>query len=302
GTPRWTSAAGAGALLWSAEVLRAADVAVSNDSGAMHLAAAVGTPVVGLFGSTDPLWSGPLGARHQVVRAPLACAPCFRRRCGRGDPAPCMAQITPEEVTGRVELLLGEAGWPGWSTAARRPALFLDRDGTLVELVPYLRDPGQVRLVAGAADALRRAAQAGYRIVVISNQAGIARGLFGREEVEGVHAAITEQLARGGGVVDRFYFCPHHPEFDGVCQCRKPAPGMLQLAARELALDLGASTMIGDTRADLAAGEAAGCRSILVETGYGAEEARACESAGGRPPRVAKGLAAAIDGILAARS
>jgi lipopolysaccharide heptosyltransferase II len=298
GAPGWRSAAGRGRLLWSAEILRAADAAVSNDSGAMHLAAAVGTPVVALFGSTDPLWTGPLGPGHQIVRAPLPCAPCFRPDCGRGDPAPCMARIEAAEVAERVALVLAEGGREGLGAPGRRPALFLDRDGTLLEPVPYLHDPQQVRLVAGAAVALRAASEAGYCIVVVTNQAGIARGLFRREAVEAVHTALAEALAREGVAVERFYFCPHHPEFDGACQCRKPAPGMLRLAARELALDLGASVMIGDTRADLAAGEAAGCRAILVETGYGAAERRAAEAAGRPPVRVARDLPAAVAALL----
>lgn len=260
------SAAGRAGLAVSAELLRRCDVAVSNDSGAMHLAAACGTPVVALFGPTDPRWTGPLGERHQIVRAECSCAPCFGRTCRLGrTPAPCMAAIAPGEVFERVRGLLDPSAEPA------PPALFLDRDGTLIEHEPYLHDPARVRLVSGAGEALRRARAGGYRIVVVSNQSGVARGYFGLREVEAVHAAMRAALASEGATIDRIYTCPHHPEHGGTCQCRKPAPGMLLQAARELPVDLARSVIVGDTPEDLEAGAAAGCRGILVRTGHGAE-------------------------------
>jgi len=298
------NACGAGPILFSAELLRRAQAVVCNDSGAMHLAAAVGTPVVALFGPTDPRWTGPQGPRHQIVRGPCPLAPCFRRRCPLGvTPPPCMAAIRATEVLARIRSLLDPRAHPAAA------GLFLDRDGTLIELEPYLCDPQRVRLIPGAAGALRRAREAGYRLVVASNQSGVARGLYGDEAVRAVEARVRELLETEGVTVDGFYHCPHHPEHTGRCQCRKPAPGMLLLAARELGLDLDRSFMVGDTPADLQAGAAAGCRSLLVRTGYGGRERERGEhrealgdGGAARPAASVESLEQAVEAILAGRT
>lgn len=258
----WINGAGSGSLRHSAELLRRVEVAVCNDTGTMHLAAAVGCRVVALIGPSDPAWTGPLGERHRLLRTTRDCAPCFRRHCPEGRPAPCMRDLRPTNVAQAVARQLGDAG-PG------RPALFIDRDGTLIEPIPYLHDPAQVRLVRGAGEALSRAHAAGYALVVVTNQSGIARGLYGPREMDAVHAALQSALAADGVAIDAFYHCPHHPDFTGPCTCRKPAPGMLHSAAEDLHLDLGRSVMIGDTWDDVQAGRRAGCRAILVKTGYG---------------------------------
>ena len=155
------------------------------------------------------------------------------------------------------------------------PALFLDRDGVLIEEVEYLAKLELVRLIPGAAAVVRRANDAGWRVVVVSNQSGVARGLLPESFLAEVHREIARHLLEEAGAkLDRFYYCPHHPtEGQGVyriaCECRKPKPGMLLQAARELGIDLARSWMIGDRRTDLEAGAAAGCRTILVRTGYG---------------------------------
>jgi D-glycero-D-manno-heptose 1,7-bisphosphate phosphatase len=154
-------------------------------------------------------------------------------------------------------------------------AVFLDRDGTLIEEVNYLSRVEQVRLIPGAAAAVRRVNAAGARVVVVTNQAGVARGYFPEERVAEVHAHLSALLSTQGARVDAFYYCPHHAA-EGVgafkvdCDCRKPKPGMLRAAARDLDLDLSRSWMIGDKVCDLTAGAAAGCRTVLVQTGYGA--------------------------------
>lgn len=159
-----------------------------------------------------------------------------------------------------------------------RPAVFLDRDGTLIEEADYLASPNQVRLLPGAAAAVRRVREVGVPVVVVTNQSGVARGYFPEERIADVHARLAELLAAEGAGVDAFYHCPHHPT-EGVgayrvaCDCRKPRPGMLLAAARDLGLDLAASWMIGDKLDDLRAGAAAGCRTVLVRTGYGATAA-----------------------------
>ncbi len=146
-----------------------------------------------------------------------------------------------------------------------RPALFLDRDGTLVEDVGYPGDPGQVRLLPGAAAALRRLARARFARVIVSNQSGVGRGLFSRAEAEAVHAEVLRRFAEVGVSFDGAYYCYHAPD-DG-CACRKPAPGLLLRAAAELGLDLGRSYMVGDKPIDVAAGAAAGCRGIRFGAG-----------------------------------
>jgi D-glycero-D-manno-heptose 1,7-bisphosphate phosphatase len=154
-------------------------------------------------------------------------------------------------------------------------AVFLDRDGTLIEEVNYLSRAEQVQLIPGAADAVRRVNEAGARVVVVTNQAGVARGYFPEGRVAEVHAHLSAMLSEHGAKVDAFYHCPHHAtegvgEFRVDCDCRKPKPGMLLAAARDLGLDLSRSWMIGDKVCDLRAGAAVGCRTVLVRTGYGA--------------------------------
>lgn len=156
-----------------------------------------------------------------------------------------------------------------------RPAIFLDRDGVIIEDTHYLASPAQVRLIPGAADAIAALNRAGWPVVVVTNQSGVARGLFPVEAVEAVHAHLTEQLEGYGARIEAYYYCPHFPTADVEvyrveCACRKPKPGMLLRAAEELDLDPDRSWMIGDRASDLEAGAAAGTRTILVRTGYGA--------------------------------
>jgi D-glycero-D-manno-heptose 1,7-bisphosphate phosphatase len=152
-------------------------------------------------------------------------------------------------------------------------AVFLDRDGVLIEDVDWLTRPEQIRVLPGVPQALRGLAQAGFRLIVVTNQPIIARGMATEAELATLHAAIAGQLAGGGApLLDRFYYCPHHPRatlpaYRVVCECRKPRPGMLLRAAKELDLDLRASFMVGDRITDIAAGAAAGCRTVMVQTG-----------------------------------
>ena len=150
-----------------------------------------------------------------------------------------------------------------------RPAVFLDRDGTVIDEVGHLGEPGRVVLLAGVPTALTRLADAGYALVLITNQAGVARGYFTEVEVEAVNARTAELLEAEGVRLERWYHCPHHPDFTGPCDCRKPLPGMLVRAAEELELDLARSWMVGDHPSDAEAGQAAGARSIMVRTGHG---------------------------------
>jgi D-glycero-D-manno-heptose 1,7-bisphosphate phosphatase len=140
-------------------------------------------------------------------------------------------------------------------------AAFLDRDGTIIYDEDYLADPARVRLVPGAADALRALRRRGMLLVIVSNQSGVARGLIRADELAAVHARLEAVLRAEGIVLDGAYHCLHGPD-DG-CACRKPRPGMLLRAAEEHAIDLASSWMIGDKPSDVEAGRAAGCRAAL---------------------------------------
>lgn len=154
-----------------------------------------------------------------------------------------------------------------------RPAVFLDRDGTLIELVHHLTDPADVALIPGAADAVARLRAAGFAVVIVTNQSVIGRGKLSETGLAAVHAEMDRRLAAAGTIVDSLYFCPKAPEIRDPTviedPMRKPGPGMLMAAARDLSLDLAASWMVGDTVSDMLAGRGAGCRTILVRTGYG---------------------------------
>jgi len=158
-----------------------------------------------------------------------------------------------------------------------RPALFLDRDGTLIELVAYLSDPSGVALIPDAVADIRRAKAEGEAVVVVTNQSGIGRGYYDWDAFEAVQARMYDLLTAAGADVDAVYACPHPPPDAGgpaSSPYRKPAPGMLLRAAEDLRLDLGRSRIIGDSVSDLAAGKAAGLPTgILVAGGYGARDA-----------------------------
>lgn len=158
-------------------------------------------------------------------------------------------------------------------------ALFLDRDGTIVQEVHYLRRVEDVKLLPGAGYALAAARRNGYLLFLVSNQAGIARGMFTEQELKLVHVALQMQLELFGVRFDDFRYCPHHPEgnvswYARACHCRKPAPGMITDLAGKYGVDLAQSLAIGDKLTDIQAGASAGCRTVLVRTGYGEAEER----------------------------
>ncbi|MGD2068602.1 MAG: HAD family hydrolase [Gemmatimonadota bacterium] len=174
-----------------------------------------------------------------------------------------------------------------------RPAVFLDRDGTVIVERDYLADPDGVRLVDGAADAIRRLRAAGFAVVIVTNQSGIARGLYTEGDYRAVAARVEQVLRERGAAPDATYWCPHHPDFTGPCSCRKPGTGMYRRAAEDLGLDLAGSWYVGDKATDVLPAEALGGRGILVRTGYGDEE-DAPESA-----REVADVGGAVDLILA---
>jgi D-glycero-D-manno-heptose 1,7-bisphosphate phosphatase len=186
---------------------------------------------------------------------------------------------------------------------ALRPAVFLDRDGTLVREVDYLRDPDDLELLPGAARASRLLAEHGFALVVLTNQSGIARGLLDEAILARVHARLREMLAAEGVSLARIDSCPHHPTegeppWRTDCDCRKPRPGMFLRAIAALGIDPGASWSVGDGARDLEAGARAGSRGILVATGKGeAEHARLLRE-GRAPARYVPDLLHAAELIL----
>lgn len=155
-----------------------------------------------------------------------------------------------------------------------RQAVFLDRDGTLCEEIEYLHRVEDLRLFPGVFRALARLKQAGYLLVVVTNQAGVGRGFFEEADVEKLHEHMSRIFEHEGATIDAFYYCPYHPQaavdrYRKSSPDRKPGAGMLLRAAEELGIDLARSVMIGDHEKDVEAGRRAGCRTVLVGTGYG---------------------------------
>jgi len=180
------------------------------------------------------------------------------------------------------------------------PAIFLDKDGTLIVDVPYNVDPAKICLSPGAAAGTRALHDAGYRLVVVTNQSGVARGFFPLSALVAVETTVRDLLAAAGVPLAGWYACPHHPAgtlpaYATDCDCRKPAPGMLLHAAHDLNLDLTRSWMIGDILNDVEAGHRAGCRAALVDTGG---ETEWLPGPGRTPDLIAPNLAAVARGIL----
>jgi len=179
--------------------------------------------------------------------------------------------------------------------APRRRAVFLDRDGTIIEDVSYLRDPNAVRLLPGAATAIKQLNDHRLLAIVVTNQSGIARGLLSRYEYQATEQRVDELLAEDGARLDAHYFCPHLPELTGPCDCRKPGVLLYSQAAEQFNIDLGSSWWVGDRLRDVLPAEVYHARGILVHSGVNRADAQ------DEPPRrfaQADDLTAAVDMIL----
>jgi D-glycero-D-manno-heptose 1,7-bisphosphate phosphatase len=181
-------------------------------------------------------------------------------------------------------------------------AVFLDRDGTLVEEAGYLDRLDRLVFFPYSVDAVRVLNRAGFAVVVVTNQAGIARGIVREAFVAEAHRAISDRLEAGGARIDAYYYCPHYPtgvveQYRTACDCRKPQPGLLRRAAADLDLDLARSFVVGDRWHDIAAGQAVGARGVLVRTGLGRRDESAPE-AGTTPAAIVDTLADASAWIL----
>ncbi len=248
--------AGKTSLRQLAALISECDVLITNDSGPMHMASALSVPVIAIFGSTDSTTTGPFGEGHKTISKDIPCAPCFKRECPvdatrfREGHLRCMADISPEDVFKYLKELV-----PGEKT------VFLDRDGTLNEDVGYLNTFGNLKIFKDAVESLNKLKRNGFKLIGITNQSGIARGLISEEFVQASNTYIQKTLG-----IDDFYFCPHLP--DNGCQCRKPNPLLARKARLKHGLNFKTSYVIGDKEIDILLAKEIGARSILVLTGH----------------------------------
>jgi D-glycero-D-manno-heptose 1,7-bisphosphate phosphatase len=190
------------------------------------------------------------------------------------------------------------------SRTPTRSAVFLDRDGTLIEEVGYLNHLDRVRVYPWTAEAILRLNRAGVPAIVVTNQSGVARGYFTEELVKQVHQKISRELASHGARLDSFYYCPHHPDgrlepYRRSCRCRKPSTGMLEEAAERFGVNLGSSFVVGDSYRDMELGFNVGARTILVMTGYGRGEYEYHRNSWARKPDlIVENLSEAVEKIL----
>jgi heptosyltransferase-2 len=231
------------------------DVFITNDSGPLHIAYAVGTPLVAIFGSTDPELTGPPlqadGNSAVVVAHNLTCSPCFERTCEKND-LQCMYAVTSDDVYLSIKKIL-----PG------SPAVFFDRDGTLCKDIGYLNTYDDLEIFYDVS-MVKLLKEKGFKLIGVSNQSGIARGLIKEDFVREVNKIFIDRYS-----FDDFYYCPHHPAEH--CPCRKPEPGMLLRARVKHGIDLKRSFVVGDKEADMILARAVGAKGIFVKTGQDKE-------------------------------
>ncbi|KAA3634803.1 MAG: D-glycero-beta-D-manno-heptose 1,7-bisphosphate 7-phosphatase [Calditrichaeota bacterium] len=246
------------------------DLVIANDSGIGHLASSVNTPVVSLFGPTHPvLGFSPKGQFDQVLDVKEYCRPCSLhggKACFREEQF-CFTKISPEQIVNLASYKLEHQN-------CRNKAVFVDRDGTIIVDKHFLSDPNEIEFIEGSVDALKRLSESGYKIVVVSNQSGVARGKFPIETVEKVNQEFSEKLSARGVDLDAIYYCPHHPhgsvnQYTIKCGCRKPSPLMVEDAIEQLLINPIESFVIGDKLDDINLGKVVGAKPILVRTGYG---------------------------------
>ncbi len=158
-----------------------------------------------------------------------------------------------------------------------RPAVFLDRDGTINRGTDRILSVSQLRLISGVAGAIREMNQLGCLVIVVTNQGAIAKGILTPAELEKIHGVLRKRLKRSGAIVDAIYHCPHHTEgtvdpYVVACECRKPGTGMIRQATKDFCIDMKSSFMVGDTTGDILTGNRAGVRTVLVRTGHAGED------------------------------
>jgi len=296
--------------------LKRCTMLLTNDTGPMHIASAFQVPIVAIFGPTDWRATSPFGSAHVIVRQPVDCAPCLLRECPIDHR--CMTRVTVDQVydaaTKQVAGLSGSSRLSGSSGSIQINrtnkinqtnqmnildgiTVFLDRDGTLNYNPGYLKVAAELKLLAGVGPALARLKGAGAKLVVVTNQSGVGRGIITLKDLEAIHARLEGLLEQEGAALDAIYFCPHHP--DDRCRCRKPEVGMVERAVSELQLDLRRSYLIGDHARDIQLAHRVGAKAILLTPALVDTQALdllKIEQA--MPDAVAKSMAEAVDWIL----
>ena len=292
-------------------VVKRCRLLITNDTGPMHIAAACGVPVVAVFGPTDWRTTAPYGRERSIVREAVDCAPCLLRECPIDHR--CMTRISVDRVyEAAVEQLAGLSSLSGLSRLSGPDqtdrtdqtdkilsgyTIFLDRDGTLNPDPGYINSPDQFELFSGVPEALARLKRAGARLIVVTNQSGVARGLLRRGDLDAVHMKLKRLLDAADASLDAIYFCPHHP--DDACGCRKPNRGMIDQAVRDWGVDLDRSYLIGDHSRDIELAKRIGARSVLVTTGVVlSQAAEELKVSGPTPDWIASSLAEAAEWIL----
>jgi heptosyltransferase-2 len=228
-----------------AALISQCDVFVTNDSGPMHMASALFVPTVAIFGSTNRKTTGPSGHGHRVISKDLPCAPCMKRECPEGH-LRCMTEVGAGEVFGAVKSLL-----------PHEKAVFLDKDGTLIEDRNYLNSFDDLVVLPHVKECLPRLKENGYKLIGITNQSGIARGIVDETFVRESNAYLEKELG-----IDDFFYCPHHP--DEHCACRKPEPLLLLRARIKHSVNLKKSFVIGDKESDVRLAANTGARGVLI--------------------------------------
>jgi len=289
---------------------------LTNDTGPMHIASAFQVPIVAIFGPTDWRATSPFGSAHVIVRQPVDCAPCLLRECPIDHR--CMTRVSVDQVydaaTKQVAGLSGSSRLSGSSGSIQinqtnkinqtnqmnvldGVTVFLDRDGTLNYDPGYLKVAAELKLLAGVGPALARLKGAGAKLVVVTNQSGVGRGIITLKDLEAIHARLEGLLEQEGAALDAIYFCPHHP--DDRCRCRKPEVGMVERAVSELQLDLRRSYLIGDHARDIQLAHRVGAKAILLTPVLlDAQSLETLKVEQAMPDAVAKSMAEAVDWIL----
>ncbi len=221
------------------------DLFVTNDSGPMHMASALHVPTVAIFGSTNWEATGPFGPGHRVITKKMHCSPCMERECPEGH-LKCMSEITAEDVFSAIKEIL-----------PNKRAVFLDKDGTLIEDKNYLNNFDDLSIFRGARGNMKKLKGAGFSLIGVTNQSGIARGIVDEQFVRESNAYLQNELS-----LDDFYYCPHHP--DDRCACRKPEPLLPLMARLKHKINLKSSYVIGDKESDILLANNVGATGVLL--------------------------------------
>jgi histidinol-phosphate phosphatase family protein len=287
-------------LLDISRLLYETDLLICNDSALAHLGSAVGTPVLSIFGPTHPtLGFAPRGRNDFIMQVDEPCRPCSlhgRVLCYREERF-CFTRITVADVMGKISEILRH-------NLRGNPALFIDRDGTLIKEKDFIDSPDDIEPEEKAIEAVRMANKARFKVIVLSNQSGVARGMFSEETVNAINDRVVQLFKQNSATIDDIFYCPHYfrgdiLEYSIECNCRKPGPGMVDEACRKHNINPFHSFVIGDKLSDVKLAYVTGGRGILVRTGYGKDEETELKKPHSLiPETVAENLFAAVEYIL----